>query len=101
MNRWKWANVLSNRIGGERRYFDNSLGSLRRTMSNVGAAIAVGLGLIAVGLLGCRALKRRHRTADPVALLDERDALLIDSLDELLMRRELVPVQAHAAVFER
>jgi hypothetical protein len=66
-------------------------------MSNVGTAIAVGLGLIVVGLLGRRAFKRKHRPAEPVVLLDERDALLIDSLEQLLMRRELAPVHAHTA----
>ncbi|HEV3344258.1 MAG TPA: hypothetical protein VG125_28035 [Pirellulales bacterium] len=65
-------------------------------MSNVGAAIAVGVGVLVAGLLTCCALKRKRVATNVVGLLGERDAPLMDALDQLLMRRELLPVSAHA-----
>lgn len=63
-------------------------------MSELGAAIVVGVGAIVVSLLTCGVLKRKRAVVKAVGLLGERDAPLMDALDQLLIRRELVPIPA-------
>lgn len=61
-------------------------------MENTGSIVTLAVAALFAGYLGYRINKERNKLREEIGILGERDVPLIDSLEGLVRRGDLVPV---------